>query len=279
MTEIKKANTCIIVVTFNPKDDFGNNICRYLEIADKIVIVDNHSNRDIRDFIPTDNVHRVILIESDKNRGIAWALNQGLHWAMQNNLVYALTLDQDSLPVPNILELYNSVLDRQTAIGLLGSSFTDKQIAVNCVHVEDKLTVITSGTLHNLSILPQTGMYDESFFIDSVDFDFALRVRSYGYAVQRVKEALLCHHLGNPHSKWGVHTTNHTAFRRYYMARNHVILTKRYWKKFPVWILKKNVTFGIEFLRLLIADDHKVEKIHQIGLGIRDGFRCKQPRT
>ena len=273
MIRIDKVNTCIIVVTFNPKDDFCNNLHRCLEIVDKVVIVDNHSNRDMEDFISVNDAHRVTLIKSNENKGIAWALNQGLHWAMENGFVYALTFDQDSLPVFNILELYNSVLEKYPSIGLLGSSFTDKQSSVSCVHVENKLSIITSGTLHKLSVLSIVGMYDESFFIDSVDFDFALRVRSYGYAVLRVKEPLLCHHLGEPLSKWGIQTTNHSAFRRYYMARNHVTLTKKYWRKFPLWILKKNFSFGIEFLKLIIADDNKIEKIHQIKLGISDGFK------
>lgn len=137
------------------------------------------------------------------------------------------------------------------------------------------LTIITSGALHILSKIPQIGLYDESLFIDSVDFDFALRVKSKGFEVLRVKEPLICHHLGNPIKKMGIQSSNHSSFRRYYMARNHVIILKRYWKQFPLWVLKKNLFFMIQLLKMMILEGDKKAKLCLTLKGFHDAFKNK----
>lgn len=276
MTSLTRKNTCIVVVTFNPSTEFTRNVSRYLEIADKVIIVDNNSAIDVAALVPTNvDVNKVVFINSEVNNGIAWGLNQGLTKAIFMGYEYVLSFDQDSYPVSNILELYASIANINRKIGLLGTSFTDEEIQVNCVHVKKTLTIITSGALHILSKIPQIGLYDESLFIDSVDFDFALRVKSKGFEVLRVKEPLICHHLGNPIKKMGIQSSNHSSFRRYYMARNHVIILKRYWKQFPLWVLKKNLFFMIQLLKMMILEGDKKAKLCLTLKGFHDAFKNK----
>jgi rhamnosyltransferase len=78
------------------------------------------------------------------------------------------------------------------------------------------------------------GYMMNSCFIDSVDFDFVLRVKK-KFHVLRVNEPLIYHELGLPVTKYGISSSNHNAIRRYYMARNHVLICRRYWKDYPMW--------------------------------------------
>lgn len=87
-------NTLITIVTYNPKDDFGGKILRYIRIVDKIVIVDNASNNDISKYIPKEFVSHFVIIKSSTNRGVAWGLNQGILYAQTHDYLYVLTFDQ-----------------------------------------------------------------------------------------------------------------------------------------------------------------------------------------
>ena len=265
-------NTLITIVTYNPKDDFGGKILRYIRIVDKIVIVDNASNNDISKYIPKEFVSHFVIIKSSTNRGVAWGLNQGILYAQTHDYLYVLTFDQDSLPVNEILQLYSGLFSKVHNIGLLGTTFSDHKISSPpSISFSENATLITSGTLHPISIFDDIGLYDEGLFIDSVDFDFVLRVKK-KFRVLRINEPLICHELGTPFSRFGIESSNHNIVRRYYMARNHIIICKRYWKIFPTWIFKKNVFFLIAILKMLIVEENAKEKFISTIRGIRDAL-------
>ena len=275
MNSATRENTCAIVVTFNPTRDLCDNLRRlYSIVGNNIIIVDNGSKNNYIKQLPSDIADNITTILSDENRGVGWALNQGLKYARNiKRFSYAITFDQDSLPAKNTLDLYNSVLTCYDHIGLLGTSYSDKEHVIDKVTYRQTLTLITSGLLHNLEIISSVGYYDEKLFIDSVDFDYALRVCLKGYYCFRINEPLLLHHLGNPIKRFGISSTNHSAKRRYYMAKNDIILTKRYWRAFPLWIIKKNYFFIIQICKILIVENSKRQKIKAIIQGVKDAIR------
>jgi GT2 family glycosyltransferase len=61
---------------------------------------------------------------------------------------------------------------------------------------EEKLVVITSGNLLKVSAFERIGGFREDLFIDSVDFDFCLRLKKSGYRIMRCNQAILYHSLG-----------------------------------------------------------------------------------
>lgn len=274
MTYPDRYNTLVVVVTYNPDIDFVSHFNRYVEIAEKSLIVDNNSEFNIKELVcePLHSYFEFIL--SKENKGIAWGLNQGILYALENGYSYILTLDQDSLPLKNILEIYGEFLKDKEGIGLIGTSFLEKidKDTVNNNVFKSKLSVITSGTLHCVEIFSQVGLYNEKLFIDSVDFEFSLRVKKAGYKVLRSTMPLLEHHLGSPISHYGIKSSNHNAIRRYYMTRNHIYVTKKFFKSFPWWIIKKNVHFAYSILIFLIVEKQKKEKIKEILRGVNDGF-------
>lgn len=268
-----KFNTCIVIVTFNPDIDFVTNLKRHLEIVEKIIIVDNNSRVNIESIIPNEFFDKISIIHSETNNGIAWALNIGIKEAIKLDFEWVLTFDQDSVPNINLLDYYSQVLKNKKNIGLLGTKFSDKIEPIDKITWENSLTVITSGTLHPIKIFDFVGFYNEKLYIDCVDFDFALRVNLAGYDVIRIDAPLLSHKLGTPLKKYGLESSNHNLIRRYYYSRNHVFLTKTYFKKFPVWIIKKNFFFIRSILLLIIVEDNISSKLKNIFKGISDGYK------
>lgn len=271
-----KENTCIVVVTYNPDDSFVYRIERHFEIANKIVIVDNGSIKNIENVVrlySCDNRLKIIL--SSVNKGIAWGLNQGIAYAISEKYEYVLTFDQDSFPVANILDLYSTIFRKNIKIGLIGTKYTEETIErdFSKIEVEKNLTLITSGTLHPIEVFTKVGFYEENLFIDSVDFDYSLRVNRAGYIVFRTKQELIKHQLGTPKRKWLIVSTNHSPIRRYYMARNHIYLTKKYFSTFPFWIIKKNIFFLKNIVEMLFVDDNLKLKCKKTIKGIYDGIK------
>ena len=115
-------------------------------------------------------------------------------------------------------------------------------------------------------------------FIDSVDFEFCYRVRQAGYQVIQVKEVRLLHEIGNCRKRrflfWKVNVTSHSAFRKYYIARNNVY----YPLKHKLWLLFFRGIFrniGLCFTVLLYEEDKK-NKLRAILDGWHDGVGVKK---
>ena len=99
-----KSNTCIVIVTYNPDSSFINNLGRHLEIAEKIVVVDNNSAIAITSIIPEEYLNKINIIQSETNKGIAWALNVGIKEAIK------LGFKQAIIPKANMINQSNTDL-------------------------------------------------------------------------------------------------------------------------------------------------------------------------
>lgn len=91
----------------------------------------------------------------------------------------------------------------------------------------------------------------------------------------RVNEPLIYHELGLPVTKYGISSSNHNAIRRYYMARNHVLICRRYWKDYPMWVLKKTFMFCGSVIKLMVVEDNIKEKTFNTIRGLKDAFKLK----
>lgn len=268
-------NTCIVVVTYNPSIDFCKNACQYLNIVEQVVIVDNGSNEKVENLIPPHIIQHFYIIRSKENKGIAWALNRGIEWGISHGFQYILTFDQDSYPSDTILMCYGEVLKNNSNIGLIGTSYSIRPFEKLSRETVDTLTIITSGTLHPIETVKKVGFYKEELFIDSVDFDYSLRVKKLGYKVVRTKIPYIIHNLGNPIKRFGIVSSNHSIVRRYYMARNHVYICKKYGLIFPHFVLKKNLYFFRTLVQMIIVESNKCVKLKSTIKGFIDGFSIK----
>lgn len=128
-----------------------------------------------------------------------------------------------------------------------------------------------------LSAWKEIGGYDESMFIDSVDFEYCYRMRKYGYGVIQVRDVRLLHELGKSQRKrivfWKIDVTGHPAFRKYYIARNNIYypLKHRLWLR----LIRGNLrNIGMLVVTLLYEDDKK-NKIIAICRGWKGAYQAR----
>ncbi len=94
----------------------------------------------------------------------------------------------------------------------------------------------TSGSLIPRKVFEKEGLFDETFFIDCVVWEYCLRLMSHGWVVRECRSAVLRHSHGSPEDykllglKFFV-IRNYGPVRRYYQARNALWLFRRYGRK------------------------------------------------
>lgn len=269
------------IVTFNPDmDRLKENVDSISSQIEKIIIFDNGSinQKEIVD----EYQDRVILITSEKNVGIAAALNELMRKSEELGAGWMLSLDQDSVCSRDYFAKMQKYLDLDSSFGIVAPVIVDRRIGVighnpkgefGCVK-----TCITSGAFAKIAVWKSVGGYDESMFIDSVDFEFCYKVRKAGYKVIQVREVQLLHELGNSKKRkflfWEINVTGHSAFRKYYIARNNVY----YPLKHKLWIhFCRGCLRNIELCMIvLLYEKEKKKKISAILNGWKDGFGVKK---
>lgn len=283
---VDRDHVCAIIVTYNPPEDIFQVLTKHLLIFNKVIVIDNSSdNKTFNQLSPFCAANEALeLIPLDKNYGIAYALNVGIKRGIDLLFPWIVSFDQDSVPSNFLLDYYNRVLESfedNSKIGLVGVSFTcaGNTLIHNLITWKKSLSLITSGTLYNSAIFKKVGFFDEKLFIDGVDFEFNLRVRKANFLTFRIDQPLIEHNLGNPSEKKilfiTVRSTNHSFERRYYMARNNIIITRQYFFHFPLWIIKKNLFFIKTIFQILLVEHNQNLKLSMIMKGVKDGISCK----
>lgn len=266
-----------VVILYYPDENVINNILSYISMVDCLIIWNNTPYDQREQYtieIPTYS-DKIVYLGTDKNEGIAYALNQTINWCIDNEYSHLLTMDQDSC-----FENFKYYIE-YIRMNLLGSSnifipnkyFIDKT-SYQYNTEKEIITVpyfMNSGTVFKLSIFKCLGGFREDYFIDAVDHEFSLRARDKGYQVFCITKAILKHQIGYNTKTWlGFYTSNYSAFRTYYVIRNHVWLKREYPsysvpKFFYVHIVKR-------FFGIIISEKDKCSKLLALFNGIKDGF-------
>lgn len=292
MTEITDFNfptldsIAIVIVSFNPT----SNIIELVNIFDSsipIIIIDNNSTGESTIYIyKLKEKLNVDVILNDSNLGIAKALNQGVELSIQKNKKWTLLFDQDSLPNMEILKsiqnCYQFFNDKEK-IALIGvnydtnaSRFVKKQVLLKNKFIEID-AIITSGSILNNKIYSEIGPFIDDFFIDCVDLEYCLRIIDRGYKTYFCTEVGFNHKIGDLKTKTilgiNIKSTNHSILRRYYMARNNIIISKQYIFKNPLWVIKKNILYSLSLLQIILVDDDKIAKLKSSLKGILNGIK------
>lgn len=281
------------IVTYNPKiSRLSDNIKKLKEQVSSIIIVDNGSDNidSIQDAV--NNLSCVKIIKNSSNLGVGAALNQIINGLSEQKIDWALLMDQDSIIADNLIKEYKKYISDK--VGLLSPYIID----INKITLEEYNSIrkklspisviqfaITSGSMININVFNKIGGFDESLFIDGIDTDYSKRLTINDYKQYRVNRTYILHEVGKaePTHFFRVHKdnagklsfrryyrTNHSPQRIYYMARNNIIITKRY-KKYYSTI--KGYTFLIRYmLAKALFEKNKKEVLKHIFKGIKDGI-------
>jgi rhamnosyltransferase len=296
-----KDNTCSIVICYHPEPSILEKIIKLADQVDRVVVIDNASN--ISERLPlTESLRRsdrIHLILNEENLGQAKALNIGVKYAQEHNYSWLLTMDQDSLVAPDMVE--NMSLAYQQC------SETDK-IASICPALasydgisppsDDKLQlrsysgkkieglysfikiVITSGNLVNVGVFDWIGLFEEDFFIDYVDQEFSLRLFQSGYRAIQANKAVLYHNIGNAteHQIFGKQllVVNNSSLRTYYFYRNGVAVYRKYIFSDSTWVVQDIIRgFIFNMVKIILFESERKDKLVKAWIGLFHGLTGK----
>lgn len=296
-SENTPSNIVAGIVTYNPDVSvLTENVNAISSQVKSVVIYDNGS----------ENVEAVVgvslrrdntsVISAAENSGIATGMNRIVRFAIENGATAVLTLDQDSVASPNlVLELARHlttktpiitpyIIDRNK-MSIRDYEALSLPVTQKYSHAASK-GAISSGSLILLEVFSRVGYFDESMFIDYVDYDFNQRVMSGGLSILRANRTYLLHEVGHARStrfwtprktldgRWTVerfYSFGHSPERCYYKARNRVKFTRRYWKAIGltnegIWQIPQQIVLTLLF------EDRKVDKLRAFLRGVRDGI-------
>ncbi len=248
-----------------------------------VVVVDDGSTRGLDVLDALAGRPHVRLVSQD-NAGVAAALNAGVRTALADRADAVLTLDQDSGVPPGYVAAAVTAWERATAQGIpvafvCAASYSGRLTPTR--GTRDGFAVafdpMQSGCLVPAATYREVGEYDAGLVIDAVDSELTARCLAAGLVPVVGPGCDLTHGMGE---RTPVHLlgrdlayNHHSPQRVYYMARNGTLLTRRYARDEPGWVLRRLVEEGkAHTLRLALSPERG--RLARAALaGLRDGVR------
>ncbi|MEP6631202.1 MAG: glycosyltransferase [Lapillicoccus sp.] len=248
-----------------------------------VVVVDDGSTQGLDVLDALAGRPQVRLVRQD-NAGVAAALNTGVRIALAHHADAVLTVDQDSGVPPGYVTAAVAAWQRATARGIpvafvSAASYSGRPTPTR--GRRDGFAVafdpMQSGCLVPAATYREVGEYDAGLVIDAVDSELTARCLAAGLVpvvgpgcdlVHGMGERIAVHLLGRD-----LAYNRHSAQRVYYMARNGTLLSRRYARHQPAWVLRRLVEEGkAHTLRLALSPERG--RLARAALaGVRDGVR------
>lgn len=266
-----------------------------IDLADHTVIVDNGSAAENRDRIVALASERTTLVFNERNLGVAAGLNIGIRRAHALGFDLALLLDHDTELLPHAIRhlvAVGAAYRRTTGRlpGIVGGAYTeqctDRHVEITQPSSEaapewtDEMVVITSGSLIEWDSYSRCGPFREDFFIDQIDHEYCLRLHLMGAPVIRTRCPVALHRLGDMAEVTSILSlgrrrtvTNHSPVRRYYQARNLLLLRRLHGQQFPDFIRQQFKELRSQLRHVLKYENHRWAKLAAAVAGLIDGMR------
>jgi O-antigen/teichoic acid export membrane protein/GT2 family glycosyltransferase len=275
-----------IIVSYNPNEHLLDFTGELLKQFDEVLIIDNKSSEKSLAILSQARDFGCKIIYNDENLGIASALNQGFMYA-KNKYHWVCTFDQDSnIPADYKIKLFASLTSHsnKNKVALIGPQIFEMRINKNVAYswlkdapIFEVPTVITSGSLIRLQAFEAVGGFNENLFIDYVDHEFSLKLRSKGYLVTQCSDTQLFHKLGNTKAHKLLFreffSSHHDALRRYYNTRNRFYVYFKFLVFEPIWVIQDFYYFLKEIIKILLVEKDKMSKLKSVILGVTDCIR------
>jgi len=241
-----------VIVTYSPQlNDLNILISNITASVKQIVLVDNGSNNlnEIKQLLS--HFKNAVLIPLGSNKGIGFAQNRGIEHLLKDKEIEGVVLfDHDSHPEADMINILSNECERMQKegikIGAVGPVYVDPRTKNNypiSVFAGFRLIkkypvqgnndpisasfLIASGSLIPRSTIEAVGYMNEGFFIDYIDIEWSFRATSKGFHSYACPAAKMYHQVGDDRFVvLGREISIHTPLRRYYLARNSVLMLK-----------------------------------------------------
>jgi rhamnosyltransferase len=263
-----------VIILYNSDKNVIENLESCRKQVDKLFVVDNSEGPE-ETRIKIETGPDIEIFSQNENLGVAKALNIAANKALKDEFNYLLTLDQDTLIPENLVSelLFTIQSDKMTAIAAPFYSNINYDLYPQQKDLSSPLVVATSANLLNLTAFKDIGNFNDSLFIDYVDFDFCLRLKLKGYKILQNNSIIVKHSVGNLIKNnflgFKFYTTNHPALRLYYRTRNRFYLRKVYKAYFPDFFRKDLVNLLKQGVKIILVEKNKFQKLKMIVLGYR----------
>lgn len=264
-----------VVVLFHPGPEVVECIRSYVDTVDVLFVMDN-SRPPRPETIDTLKREHIRYVPAEKNEGIATALNRSARLALEYGCTHLFMMDQDSVAGPGLVEGFREYLDRHQHqdVGILApfSVFRNYGRPVGPEAEEEIEQAITGGTLLDLSVYRSVGPFKDSFFIDAVDFEYSLRLRSRGFRLMQINSLRLHQALGHLEERRilfrRVAVYHHEPVRVYYRVRNSLAVSRMYCSVFPWWCIREALITVNALIKILLFERQKREKLKMAWRGL-----------
>ena len=265
-----------MVILFHPDELTVENIKSYKYKVDMLYLYDNSpsDNKEMFSSILEDEKCKYVYANGN-NDGLGKPINIIAKQAIADGADWLLTFDQDSRADSCMVDRMRNYVNCNEAdrkIAILGPMIMSPNDSSNGVEYSSTKSfvmyvrnVIQSGSLINLHIFEKVGAYYEKLFIDYVDFEYCLRLRSKGYRIAKLSNAKLIHQVDNQYKVYNlagkkIFLGKYSPQRYYYQYRN-ILYCKKVYKQFdPIFagMCEKNLR-DLEYAAQI--DDNKEQNI------------------
>jgi len=275
-----------VVVAYHPNPEALTRLARAIGAGGAhIVVVDNTPSPVELPLPPERSVLRL-----GDNMGIARAQNVGIAYARERGADVIVFFDQDSAIDSAFVPKLVSGLTADKP-GVVGAAYFDetrgfegaayklsphgypKQVWGGAAQEPYPVDVrISSGSAATAVTFDVVGLMDEDFFIDYVDIEWCLRVRSKGIPIHVDPTVSMKHSIGNQSVDVGpLKVFIDGPIRTYYRVRNAFLLARK--PGVPVLFSAKEITSELvhHFLQLFVAD-RRFDRLGAYLVGIWHGL-------
>jgi rhamnosyltransferase len=278
MPEVATRDIAAIVILYRPGAGVPSDIALVAAQVDHVFAMDNTEQPDPALANELSRFANLTYIALGDNLGVAAALNRGMERVRASGHSWALTMDQDSTPEPDMVERMLACLiadEDPDTIGILSPSHhqvggNPPEFTTGCVPA---LTAMMSGNLLRVSAWENAGPFMEELFIDRVDTEYCLRLATRGFRVMVAADAVLHHRVGDTRRRrfpYPAFPSNHSPLRRYYITRNRFAVSRLYASDFPDFGRFERRELIKETVKIVLYESSKVAKLRMTWRGYRD---------
>ncbi|MGI0130349.1 MAG: glycosyltransferase, partial [Thermoplasmata archaeon] len=223
-----------LLVAYHPGRELHEAVAAALPQVGSLMVWDNSESSDATDALlgelergrPDLPLARLRRSGTGRNAGLSAAYQQGFELAQKERFDSLLLLDQDSILAPGAVQELAGVLAElasrfrvgavnasnrervplglspKTPLRRLVESHYEGEYRTGRLYrdgrVRERRTLINSGLLLPVPALREAGGFDTDLFLDAVDYDLALRLRTRGYRIFEALRAEVLHQQGVP---------------------------------------------------------------------------------
>lgn len=280
------ANIAAVVTTFEQGSSLLVNLQRISGQVGLVIVVDDSGKGSPAEHIDISKIPNLHYLVNANNIGIAAALNRGVESAAAQGFDWVITLDDDTLVsetyVSDLLEFIQA--NQLPNVGLVACSRGNAKYGSTQAEADffTKRNLITSGSVFSVENFRRVGGFDESMFIDLVDFDFCTKLRKIGCSIVLLNKPGMEHKVGNSFEVnlafMHLVVYNHAPFRLYYQIRNAFTFLRKHFAFDPVLSMYIFLDVFRLPLKALLFEREKLKRLRYLGFGLIDGLMGRRGR-